>query len=141
MNISGAAELSGLPVKTLRYYEEIGLVRPRRNSNRYRNYSDTQVQELVFLRRARQFGFSLVDCEQLLGLYRNPARGSHDVHQLARGKLATMDNHIRELLSLRDGLSDLLEACANDGQPECAILNGLAEPDSEVTEPASATAP
>jgi MerR family transcriptional regulator, copper efflux regulator len=127
MNISKAATLSGLPDKTLRYYEDIGLINPQRGDNGYREYSPEQVKDLVFLRRTRQFGFTLRDCAQLLQLFRNPSRECREVYDLAAQKLAEMDNHINELLAMRDELRTLVEACPNDQGPNCTIINSFAE--------------
>jgi MerR family transcriptional regulator, copper efflux regulator len=126
MNIQQAASQSGIPAKTLRYYEEIGLISPERSENGYRNFHADQLRELIFLRRARQFGFSLKDCGTLLGLLRDRGRHSHDVHELASEKLAEMDAHIEELRLMRGELASLVGACSNDDQPECAITEKLA---------------
>ena len=126
MNISRASELSGLSSKTLRYYEDIGLVAPARADNGYRQYSRQQVQDLVFLRRCRQFGFSIDECARMLALFRNPDRHSRDVHELAEGKLAEMNRHIEGLCQLRDQLSRWTDACANNSGARCNIIESLA---------------
>ena len=70
MNIGQAAARSGLPAKTIRYYEEIGLVRPAtRAENGYRDYAETDVHRLRFLKRAREHGFSVAECRDLLALW------------------------------------------------------------------------
>lgn len=53
MNVGDAARRSGLPAKTIRYYEEIGLIRPQRAGNGYRDYSGDDIHRLIFLRRAQ----------------------------------------------------------------------------------------
>ena len=73
VNIGEAAARSGVPAKTIRYYEDIGLVRPApREVNGYRAYGDNDVHTLRFVQRARSLGFSVNECRQLLDLYRNP---------------------------------------------------------------------
>ncbi len=62
MNIGEASEQSGLPVKTIRYYEDIGLVRPLRSENGYRDFIDADLQRLKFLQRSRSLGFSIDEC-------------------------------------------------------------------------------
>ena len=69
MNIGEVAERSGIPPKTIRYYEDIGLVRPQRSGNGYRAFAETDLHKLAFLGRARALGFSIEDCRTLLGLY------------------------------------------------------------------------
>jgi len=69
MNIGDAAERSGLPAKTIRYYEDIRLLKPARGENGYRDYSNEDVHRLRFLQRSRSLGFSVEECRQLLSLY------------------------------------------------------------------------
>ena len=83
MNVGDAAHRSGLPAKTIRYYEEIGLIAPARAGNGYRDYSGDDIHRLAFLRRARNLGFSIDDCRQLMALYQDRSRASHDVREIA----------------------------------------------------------
>ena len=62
MNIGEVSERAGLPAKTIRYYEDIGLVRPLRSDNGYRAFRDSDIHKLAFLGRAMTFGFSIEDC-------------------------------------------------------------------------------
>ncbi|WP_245485861.1 MerR family transcriptional regulator, partial [Mesorhizobium sp. M5C.F.Ca.IN.020.29.1.1] len=102
MNIGTAAEKSGLPPKTIRYYEDIGLLRPDRADNGYRDYSTADVHRLRFLQRSRSLGFSVEECRQLLSLYRDKERESADVKAIAEAKLAEIDRKLAELAGLRD---------------------------------------
>ncbi len=126
MNIQTAARLSGLPVKTVRYYDEIGLVRPARRPNGYRDYSEQDAHKLRFLARARSLGFSIEECRQLLSLYEDESRASRDVKRLAEERIAQIDRKIEELRALRASLAHLVEACHGDERPDCPILDGLA---------------
>ncbi|MBK1636894.1 Cu(I)-responsive transcriptional regulator [Rhodovulum adriaticum] len=126
MNIGEAAEQTGLPPKTLRYYEEIGLVRPARSANGYRAYSETDLHRLTFLGRARALGFTIEECRALLALYSDRNRASADVKRIARDHLDQIDAKIAELQAMRATLSELIEACAGDARPDCPILRGLA---------------
>lgn len=125
MNIGDAAAKSGLPAKTIRYYEEIGLVRPVRRDNGYRHYSEQDVHRLRFLSRARGLGFSIEECRQLLSLYEDRNRASADVKARAKKHLADIDIKLNELKSLRQTLKGLVEACHGDARPECPILDDL----------------
>ena len=87
MNIKQAGEASGLPPKTIRYYEEIGLVAPARAANGYRDYAEDDVHRLRFIQRARSLGFSVEECRALLALYADEGRASADVKALARSKI------------------------------------------------------
>ncbi len=127
MNIGEAARRSGLPAKTIRYYEDIGLSRPPgRSTNGYRAYSDADVHTLRFLQRARGLGFSVQECRDLLTLYRDGSRASSDVKTLALHRIGEIDRKIAELRTLRDALAHLAEACAGDERPDCPILEDLA---------------
>lgn len=126
MNIGTAAERSGLPAKTIRYYEDIGLLSPDRAENGYRDYSANDVHRLKFLQRSRSLGFSVEECRQLLSLYGDTARESAEVKALAETKLTQIDRKIAELRELRATLSQLVDACHGDRRPDCPILDGLA---------------
>ncbi len=125
MNIGDAARKSGLPTKTIRYYEDRKLIAPTRRENGYRDYSIQDVHKLAFLHRARSLGFPLETCRQLLSLYEDQGRASADVKQLANGHLREIDSKIAEMKDLRDTLHALVKACHGDQRPDCPILNGL----------------
>ncbi len=127
MNIGAAAEASGLPAKTIRYYEEIGLILPDRKANSYRDYSDDHVHKLRFIQRARSLGFSVEDCRQLLSLYEDTGRASLDVKNLAQQHLDEIEHKIKELTSMHDVLSHLVKACRGDNRPDCPIIDRLAK--------------
>jgi Cu(I)-responsive transcriptional regulator len=126
MNIGDVARRSGLPPKTIRYYEEIGLIRPQRSENGYRAFRETDLHKLAFLGRARALGFSIEDCRRLLALYEDGHRESAQVKQLAEDHLRQIDGKIAQLQSMRDTLSDLVVACRGDDRPDCPILTDLA---------------
>jgi len=126
MNIGTAADMANLPAKTIRYYEEIGLVTPSRSDNGYRDYSDKDVHRLRFLQRSRSLGFTIDECRQLLSLYDDKHRASADVKAMALDKVSEIDRKIAELQSLRDTLSTLARHCHGDGRPDCPIIDDLA---------------
>lgn len=126
MNVGTAARRSGLPAKTIRYYEEIGLIRPARADNGYRDYSTDDIHRLSFLRRARGLGFSIEDCRQLMALYRDKSRASQDVRMIAQSHVAAIEEKLRELQSMRKTLQTLIGACHGDDRPDCPILDDMA---------------
>jgi len=126
MNIGTASDLSGLPAKTIRYYEEIGLVVPGRRDNGYRDYDTADVHRLSFVSRARSLGFSIEECRALLSLYDDHGRSAGDVRALAQRKLAEMAAKIAQLESLRATLTELVTRCAGGDRPDCPILADLA---------------
>jgi len=126
MNVGDAARLSGLPAKTIRYYEDIGLISPARAGNGYRDYSSDDIHRLSFLGRARGLGFSIEDCRQLMALYRDRSRASHDVREIALSHVAAIEEKVRELQSMRATLHKLIHACHGDDRPDCPILEEMA---------------
>lgn len=125
LTIKEVAQKSGLPSKTIRYYEEIGLVRPLRSENGYRVFRDADLHKLTFLSRARSLGFSIEDCRRLLALYEDKARASSDVKALAQAHLAQIAAKIAELQAMQATLGELVVACAGDARPDCPILAGI----------------
>ncbi|PLP57353.1 Cu(I)-responsive transcriptional regulator [Mesorhizobium loti] len=126
MNIGDAARRSGLPAKTIRYYEEIGLISPERSDNSYRDYSGDDVHRLAFLKRARNLGFSIDDCRQLMALYQDRERASQDVRAIASAHVTAIEEKVRELQSMRATLNKLIHACHGDNRPDCPILEEMA---------------
>lgn len=125
MNIGDIADRAHLPAKTIRYYEDIGLVKPHRAANGYRRFTEADLHKLTFLGRARSLGFSIEECRALLALYADDGRASADVKRIAEGHLARIDRKIAELSAMRETLSHLVHACAGDDKPDCPILHGL----------------
>ena len=126
MNISAASKAAGLPVKTVRYYADIGLVTaPSRSQAGYRTYDDVTVRKLLFVRRSRAFGFSIDECRELLGLYQDNDRTSSEVKKLASKRLAEIELKQKELQSLHDALAHLVTSCRGDNMPDCPIIDYL----------------
>lgn len=125
MNIGQAATLSNLPRKTIRYYEEVELVIPLRQSNGYRDYNDYDVKCLGFVQRARKMGFSVDECRSLLALYKDEHRASADVKNLAKEKLSEIYQKIEDLTALAEKLQVLLDVCPGNEETQCPILAGL----------------
>ena len=126
MTIGEVAAKTGVPAKTIRYYEQTGLIgRAGRGPNLYRTYTDNDVAMLGFIGRARRLGFSIEDLKSLIALYRDRSRSSRDVRAVAEQHLHRVEHKIRELETIRDALMDLIERCANDDRPECPIIGDL----------------
>lgn len=127
MNIKEVGAATGLPAKTIRYYEDIGLVSPNRQSNGYRVFSENDQHKLAFLARARSLGFPVESCRSLLALYNDKERASADVKAIALEHLDEIDAKLSELTAMRDTLSVLVKSCAGDNRPDCPILTDLAK--------------
>ncbi len=130
MNIGDVAKASGLPAKTIRYYEDIGLIKPHRQTNGYRDFDEGHLHKLRFLQRARGLGFSVEDCRALLALYEDKGRTSAEVKHIAEKRLADIERKMQELRSMSVLLQHLVGSCHGDERPDCPILNDLANPGS-----------
>lgn len=127
MNISEAARRSGLSAKTIRYYEEVGLISPAsRGDNGYRQYDSRSLEELNFLARSREVGFDLEECRQLLELHRDHSRQSRHARELVLEKSQQLQERIEQLTAMQRVLNDMADRCRGDEGPECAILEDLA---------------
>jgi MerR family copper efflux transcriptional regulator len=128
MNIGQAAEASGVTAKMIRYYESIGLISEAgRTDSGYRQYTDTEVQTLRFIKRSRDLGFSIARIKTLLGLWEDRGRKSSDVKKLARQYIAELDQDIEKLQTIRNQLEHLAHCCHGDNRPDCPILDDLAK--------------
>ncbi|MEO9895291.1 MAG: Cu(I)-responsive transcriptional regulator [Paracoccaceae bacterium] len=125
MNIGEVASRSGLPPKTIRYYEDIGLINPMRGENGYRAFREEDLHKLTFLGRSRTLGFSIEDCRTLLALYEDRNRESAQVKSVAEEHLRQIDDKIAQLQSLRGTLAHLVQCCQGDDRPDCPILEDL----------------
>ncbi|MBU2099122.1 MAG: Cu(I)-responsive transcriptional regulator [Gammaproteobacteria bacterium] len=132
INISEAAKLSGLSAKTIRHYEDIGLLKPPvRTDAGYRQYNQHSVEQLSFIHHARVLGFSIAQVSSLLALKENPQRASREVKALAQQQLALLEARMVELQKMQSMLQDMIARCAGDDDPHCVILQELAEPESK----------
>lgn len=127
MNIGEAAAASGVSAKMIRYYEEIGLVKPeRRTSSNYRVYGENEVHRLRFVRRARTLGFSLEETERLLALWSDTSRKNDDVRAVALDHLRDLEEKMESMRVMADTLKTLVDRCEDGNRPECPILGNLA---------------
>lgn len=127
MNIGKAAQATGVSAKMIRYYEAQGLIRPAdRTEGNYRDFSERDLNDLHFIRRARNLGFSMEEIGRLLSLWRDDARPSREVKALAEKHVADLDARIREMREMADTLRRLADSCAGDDRPDCPILSDLA---------------
>ena len=100
-------------------------MKPLRDTNGYRAFREKELHMLTFLGRARALGFTIEDCRALLALYADDSRASADVKRIAEQHLERIEAKLRDLKSMRDTLSELVEACAGDHRPDCPILKDL----------------
>ena len=128
MNIGKAAKLSNLTIKAVRYYANIGLVKPQQNIlTGYRDYTDDEVAKLKFIGKARKFDFSIDECRELLSLYEDKNRTSKEVKKITLEKISQIDNKLKDLNGLKKELSFLANNCHGDDRPNCPILEELSK--------------
>ena len=128
MNIGKAAKLSNLTVKAVRYYANIGLVKPQQNiSTGYRDYTEEEVSKLKFIGKARSFDFSINECKELLSLYDDKNRTSKEVKKITLEKISQIENKLKDLNDLKKELSFLANNCHGDDKPNCPILDELSK--------------
>ena len=130
MNISTAAAKAGLTVKTVRYYDSIGLITPYQNPQTgYRDYAEADIAKLQFVGTARRFNFSIEECRELLSLYEDKNRSSETVKALTVQKITEIEDRLAELTALRDQLAHLAQSCHGDHRPDCPILDAFSTRD------------
>lgn len=133
ISIGVLARQTGCTVPTIRYYEEIGLLPPGPRSEAGRRlYGAPAVKRLTFIRRCRDFGFSIEQVRELTGLVDEPERPCVEVRDVASGHLAEVRKKLTELHALEASLSAFVvscdTACAGGPSVDCAILEDLAKP-------------
>lgn len=140
MNIGEAARASGISAKMIRHYDETGLIRPAARSEAgYRIYGPAELRQLIFVRRARDLGFSGRQIEALLALWQDRSRASGDVKRIAEAHVEELRGRITALQEMIDTLSALADSCHGDAAPDCAILDGLGAPPGPATRGCRAT--
>lgn len=126
MNISQAAEKTGLSAKQIRDYEKAGLLpEPSRTESGYRFYNEKDLARLHFICNARKVGFSLVQITELLRLNDNPNRSSREVKKLTEQHIDELEQKIADLQAMLKRLKSWSHSCCGNNNPECSILNGL----------------
>jgi MerR family mercuric resistance operon transcriptional regulator len=121
MTIGQLAAAEGVGVETVRFYQRRGLLTtPERRGSSYRTYSQADRSRLVFIRRARDLGFTLGEIADLLAPAE--AQSADEIAVAAQTKLAAVDAQVRELVQLRCRLRQLVRLCEHGDGQQCAAL-------------------
>ena len=124
--IGDLASATGTKVNTIRFYEEIGLMRlPARTQSGRRTYGYADLERLRFIRHARRLGFETAEIRSLLALSDEPGRECGEVTEIAVRHLADVDDKIARLRLLRDELDRMARLCAGGTVSECRIMESL----------------
>lgn len=125
--IGKTAELAGVNRETVRYYERRGLIdKPGRRRSGYRIFTRRHIDQIKFIKRAQELGFTLSEIKELLALRLDGERSCAEVRRKAEAKYEDVNQKIRDLDRIQTVLSDLIDRCKADGKTEdCVILNAL----------------
>lgn len=128
ISIGEAATRTGVKVATIRYYEQVGLLRAaERTAGNHRHYSADEIARLAFIRQARELGFSISSIRELLDLRERPDQSCSDAHRIARLRLNEVTGRIETLLRLRSTLEAIVGSCRQEPGSPCGIIEALAE--------------
>ena len=127
MFIQQVAKKLNITTRTIRHYEELGIIKSNRLENNYRVYDAENYDKLKFLVRARNLGFSLKECKELIKLFENDTRKSASVRDIAKKKLNDLKLQIKELDNLKVSLEWLVNKCPGNEKPDCPIIDELAK--------------
>ena len=126
LKIGELADLTGTSVPTIRYYEQVGLLRQApRQAGGQRVYSRDDVERLTFIRRCRKFDFSIEQVRALVAIVHDPKSSCMDARDMAAEHLASVRTKVRELKALERSLIAFVKSCdsscAGGPGPECVI--------------------
>ena len=127
MTIGQVARQAGVGVETIRFYEREGLIdEPARRDSGYRQYSPDVVKRILFIKRAKELGFSLKEVQELLTLRVEPSSTCADVKRRTEAKIADVERKIEDLLQMKQALVKVVGLCSGDGSlSACPILDAL----------------
>jgi MerR family copper efflux transcriptional regulator len=126
MVIGDVARITGVSAKRIRYYESINLIKQsQRTDSGYRIYNQNDLRTLRFINNARKLGFSIDQIRELIDLWQDSGRSNADVRKLTAAHVADLESRIREMVEMRDTLSQLLARCTEGHGSECPILHGV----------------
>jgi DNA-binding transcriptional MerR regulator len=135
LKIGDLAKRTGTNAPTIRYYESIGLLpAPDRRDSGQRSYGDEDVKRLTFIRRCREFGFSIEQVRSLASLMQDPSRSCTEARDLAQEHLAAVRAKLAELKALERSIVSFViscdASCVGGPGPDCVVLEDLAKPAS-----------
>ena len=133
MKINELAERTGMASKTIRYYEDIGLLpEAHRSPNGYRDYGESDVERIVFIRRCRELQIPLDELKVLVRLQMDKQAPCAEIDQIIRDQLENIRSTIQELIRLEESLNELAQCCRYDTVSECRIVRSLSGRDESV---------
>lgn len=132
-SVGQIAKKADLNIETLRYYEKIKLMpKPKRKESRYRFYTEDDLTRLLFIKRAKELGFTLKEIGELLSIKIDSEAKCGDVKHLAENKISDIDGRIADLKKIKNELAKLVQLCKDEKltKDDCPIVKAL-EPDKK----------
>ena len=130
LKIGQLAQASGVSIETIRYYERERLLTPAgRWESGYRQYDESAVRRLQFIRQSKEMGFSLGQVRELLRLWFDTESRCEHVRALASSKVAEIEDKLTVLQSMRRTLKKVLRECQErQSKEDCPLMQGLRGP-------------
>jgi MerR family transcriptional regulator, copper efflux regulator len=127
LTIGQVARRAGFGIETIRFYERNGLIeQPPRRPSGYREYPESVILRLRFIKRAKELGFSLKEIKELLSLRVDPTTTCSDIRERTTAKITDIDGKIQSLESIKHVLTELTTSCGGMGPlSQCPILEAL----------------
>ena len=126
--IGKLAVIASTKVQTIRYYEEIGLIRPfTRTEGGHRLYGPEDVRRLKFIRHARELGFGIEEIRELLHLSDNPETSCSAADTIARSHLEQVEIRITKLQALKKELMRMIGECGHGRVSHCRVIEVLSD--------------
>ncbi len=133
--IGALSDETGVNIETIRYYEKIGLLPPPpRTAGGNRQYDETALRRLFFVRRCRELGFSIAEIRALLKMVDQKGVSCSEVHAVTMEHLETVREKIAALKKMEETLDAMALTCGRGDVPECPIIDTLFDVDTAGTE-------
>ncbi|MBX3401034.1 MAG: MerR family transcriptional regulator [Gemmataceae bacterium] len=125
MKIGEVAKRSSIGIETIRYYEREGLLlEPERRPSGYRQYDESTVERLEYIRRAKELGFTLAEIRELMELSFNAHAGCDHIRQRAEAKITDIEEKIRSLQQMKRSLDKIVQRCREkNSTDDCPLVH------------------
>ncbi len=126
--IGHVARSAGCTVQAVRYYEQAGLLpRPERSNGNQRLYGNAEIRRLIFIRHARELGFTLDAIRDLLSLSDSPEQSCEAADAIARAQLVEVERRIENLKALKIELRRMVAQCSGGRISDCRVIEVLSD--------------
>ena len=127
-SIGDLSKRTGVKIPTIRYYEKVKLmVPPGRNAGNQRQYSPEGLARLLFIKHARQLGFSIEDIRDLVALSTSPQQSCEEAHQIIAAQLISVRQRVDKLQTLERELLRMAKLSDSGVVDKCRVIETLAD--------------